>query len=215
MTIVDQQLVNIEIIASTKGIGSELSLKYQSQAYRLYQAFALSKLDELGTIDREERIIQQCPKLVGETASQYLLVRETAYYSLWEKILTVPEISIEIEIQQASIWLFQELWFRLEDLLGAKQLQGLANILLDATPVAKEWSDLDRLLRLDPASSSKLVEWQEDDFVEFTGQLYHLTQSKLGHKFVTEITVEIITTMPTRLQALLVNTLNISAVSPH
>lgn len=210
MSILDQQLVNIAIVTSAGGIGSELRLEYRGQVYQFYQAFAMPKLDGSIMMAEEERIIQKCPQLVGKSAEQYLLVRETGYYSLWEIGLAAQKTSIEIYLQQASIWLFQELWLRLQDLMGVRQLQTLADSLLLATPAAQVWLDLDQLLMLDPLSSNRLNGWLEDDFREFDRQLYHLTQSKLGHKFITELATEILEAMPTELQLILANILNIS-----
>ncbi len=210
MSIVDQQLVDIAIVTSAGEIGSELRLEYREETYRFYQAFAMSKLDGLTMLGAEERIIQQCPQLVRDNTAQYLLVREADYYSLWETSLAPQKISTEICLQQASIWLFQELWLRLQDLVGARQLQLLADSLLLATPVARAWGDLDQLLTLEPLGSNKLNGWVEADFIEFNRQLYHLIQSKLGHKFVTELTIEILKAMPTELQAILARVLNIS-----
>ncbi len=225
MSIVDQQLVDIEIVTSSGGVGSELKLNYQGQAYHLRQAFAVPKLDSLAATLRD-RVEQQWQKLTTASGDRYLLVREVGYYSLWELTQSavakaqastgaIPggfqrEMSIELGLQQASIWLFQELWLRLEDLIGARQLELSADSLLTVTPQIKSWVDLDRLLTLDPLKTGKLGAWADDDFARFDRQLYQLTQRKLGHKFGTELTLDILQTMPERLQLILASILDIN-----
>ncbi len=241
MSIVDQQLVDIEIVTSAGGVG-ELQLKYQGQIYGLQQAFAVPKLDS-SAVTLRERVKQQWQQLTTAFGDRYLLVREVGYYSLWEladsslddsQALTtsIPgkfddvaetlvqrqklgggiaismeklgrEGSRELDLQQASIWLFQESWLRLEDLIGARQLQLSADNLLVITPQVKSLVDLDRLLTLDPLTNGKLGSWSADDFATFDRQIYHLTQRKLGQKFGTELTLDIIQSMPERLQLVL------------
>jgi hypothetical protein len=214
MSIVDQQLVDIEIFTSSGEIESKLRLNYQGQVYHLHQAFAVPKLDELAA-KLVERIDQQLQQLTIQHGDRYLLVREVGYYSLWELdrakfdpalielSLIDRQISIGLELQQSSIWLFQELWLQLAESIGERQLQVLADNLVAVTPQVRSWLDLDRLLTLDPLKTGKLNTWAEADFETFDRQLYHLTQRKIGQKFGTELTIDIIQTMPERLQLVL------------
>jgi hypothetical protein len=214
MSIVDQQLVDIEIFTNSGDVESQLRLNYQGQVYHLHQAFAVPKLDELAASLRE-RVNQQLQQLTTQHGDRYLLVREVGYYSLWEldrpkfdpalieMSLIDRQISIGLELQQASIWLFQELWWQLAESIGERQLQVFAENLVAVTPQVKSWLDLDRLLTLDPLKTGKLEVWTEADFATFDRQLYHLTQRKIGRKFGTELTIDIIQTMPERLQLVL------------
>jgi hypothetical protein len=214
MSIVDQQLVDIEIFTSSGDVESQLRLNYQGQVYHLHQAFAMPKLDELAAALRE-RVNRQLQQLTLQHGDRYLLVQEVGYYSLWEldrakfdpalieMSLIDRQISIGLELQQASIWLFQELWLQLAESIGERQLRVLADNLVGITPQLKSWLDLDRLLTLDPLKTGKLDVWAEADFATFDRQLYHLTQRKIGRKFGTELTIDIIQTMPERLQLVL------------
>jgi hypothetical protein len=214
MSIVDQQLVDIEIFTSSGDVESKLRLNYQGQVYHLHQAFAVPKLDELAA-KLVERVNRQLQQLTTQHGDRYLLVREVGYYSLWELdrakfdpalielSLIDRQISIGLELQQASIWLFQELWLQLAESIGERQLQVLADNLVAVTPQVRSWLDLDRLLTLDPLKTGKLDTWAEADFATFDRQLYHLTQRKIGQKFGTELTIDIIQTMPERLQLVL------------
>ncbi len=214
MSIVDQQLVDIEIFTNSGDVESQLRLNYQGQFYHLHQAFAVPKLDELAAA-LGERVNQKLQQLTAQHGDRYLLVREVGYYSLWELdrakfdpalielSLIDRQISIGLELQQASIWLFQELWLQLAESIGERQLQILAENLVAVTPQVKSWLDLDRLLTLDPLKTGNLDTWTEADFATFDRQLYHLTQRKIGRKFGTELTIDIIQTMPERLQLVL------------
>jgi hypothetical protein len=215
MSIIDQQLVDIEIVTNSGGMRSELQLNYQGQIYQLCQVFAIPYLDSLAMILRD-KASQKWQQLTSAFGDRYLLVREVGYYSLWELdrastvvskvVLATP---IDLDLQQASIWLFQELWGQLADSIGTRQLQLSADNLLTVVPQVKSWVDLDRLLTLDPLTSSKLGSWTEADFATFDRQLYQLTQRKLGHKFGKEITLDIIQTMPAQLQSILNSILDI------
>jgi hypothetical protein len=214
MSIVDQQLVDIEIFTNSGEVESQLRLNYQGQVYHLHQAFAVPKPDEL-VAKLAWRVNQQLQQLTTQYGDRYLLVREASYYSLWELdrskfdpalielSLIDRQISIGLELQQASIWLFQELWLQLAESIGERQLQVLADNLVAVTPQVRSGRDLDRLLTLDPLKTSKLDIWTEADFATFDRQLYHLTQRKIGRKFGTELTIDIIQTMPERLQLVL------------
>jgi hypothetical protein len=214
MSIVDQQLVDIEIFTRTGEIESKLRLNYQGQVYHLHQAFAVPKRDDLAA-KLLDRLKQQLQQLTNQYGDRYLLVREAGYYSLWEldrakfdpalieMSLIDRQISIGLELQQASIWLFQELWLQLAESIGERQLQVLADNLVAATPQVRSGRDLDRLLTLDPLKTGKLDTWAEADFATFDRQLYHLTQRKIGQRFGRELTIDIIQTMPERLQLVL------------
>ncbi len=227
MSIIDSQLVKIEISTLPHESNSKLRLNYQGQSYDLLQAFAIHKLD------RAQRQLHQLLQVSNDGSSsptRYLLVQEVNYYSLWEldrcstreamsnnrlsptPTILEPRSSLDIpvlELQQASIWLFQELWLQWQDLLGDRQLKVFAKELLSVTPQLQTWVDLDRLLILDPLATTRLGSWSELDFRAFDRQLYHLTQKKLGHQFGTKLTLDIMETMPDTWRSLLVNILDI------
>ena len=215
MSIIDPQLVNIEITPLTGDRASRLRLNYQGQIYDLVRAFAN---------DKRERAEQQLAQLMaidrdlGTFTDRYLLVGEVGYFSLWELDRSIPNISNlerqaelknDLALQQASIWLFQELWLQWQDLLGARQLQAFADNLLKVTPQLGSGVDIDRLLSLDPLAPTKLGSWSELDFITFDRQLYQLTQKKLGQQFGTKLTIEIIQAMPDSWQSILTNILDI------
>jgi hypothetical protein len=214
MPIIDPQLVNIEIITLPGEREAGIRLNYQGQIYNLVRAFADHKREQA------EQQLQQLVEANSNTAHRsildcYLLVRETGYYSLWAIDLTLNILKSSnhaderLEVQQASIWLFQELWLQWQDLLGAKQLRVFAENLLTNTPQLESWADIDRLLSLDPLATAKLASWSELDFSTFDRQLYHLTQKKIGQQFGTKLTIDIIQAMPDSLRLVLVNILDI------
>jgi hypothetical protein len=217
MSIIDPQLVDIEICALSGDGKSALRLNYQSQSYDLIQAFASNKLERAD--QKMQQLIERNSDAINKSSTnRYLLVREVGYYSLWAIDSTIdPSRSNQqlknehgiLALQQASIWLLQELWLQWQDLLGAKQLQLFAEQLLTVTPQLQSWVDLDRLLLLDPLAPAKLEAWSELDFTAFDRQLYHLTQKKIGQQFGTELTIEIIQTMPNPLKLTLLNILDI------
>jgi hypothetical protein len=201
MSIVEQQLVDIEIVTIPGKKRADLRLKYQGQTYHLHQAFAEIKLAVAQ---------QQWQQLKSAHGDGYLLVREVGYYSLWEmdgvntqlnhSPINVPklaiETSIELELQQASLCFFQELWLRLEDLIGSRQLQSIANNLFIVVPRLESVLDLDRLLNLDPLSSDRLEFWTDEDLIVFDRQLDLLTQQKLGRQFGAELVLDVIQSIP-------------------
>jgi hypothetical protein len=206
MSIVEQQLVDIEIVTIPGKKRSDLRLNYQGQTYYLHQAFAEPKLAQAQ---------QQWQQLNLAHGDRYLLVREIGYYSLWEldglgknlkKSATnnTPKIafqtSIELELQQASICFFQELWLRLEDLIGPRQLQLLATDLFAVVPHVQSAIDLARLLQLDPLSNARLEHWTEEDLIIFDRQLQRLTQQKLGKQFGAELVLDVIESIPEQLR---------------
>lgn len=208
MSIVEQQLVNIEIVNIPGKKRSDLRLNYQNQTYHLCQAFTESKLTQA------QQQLQQLKLVHGD---RYLLVREVGYYSLWEidgykknierrDLTNGSETVMEsagLEMQQASLCFFQELWFRLEDLIGARQLELLANDLFAAVPALKSVLDLDRLLKFEPLSTDRLTTWTADDFRILDREIDLLTQKKLGRKFGSELVQDTIESIPTQLRSLL------------
>jgi hypothetical protein len=219
MSITEPQLVNIEI-ATLPGNGkSGLRLTYQGQIYDLVRAFASHKLDLARQQLQQLREINSDPTH-NSKLDRYLLVREVGYYSLWELdrlMLKTSNLDLQVEcerksdltLQQASIWLLQELWLQWQDLLGAKQARVFAENLVAHTPQIQSEVELDRLLILDPLATAKLGSWSELDFITFARQLYHLTQKKMGQQFGTQLTIDIIQSMPDSLQATLTDILEI------
>ncbi|AFY95540.1 Npun_F0813 family protein [Chamaesiphon minutus] len=211
MSIIAPKSVQIEICTLGEDRRSLLRLNYNGQIYNLVRAFADRHRD------RAERQLQQLiirdREANGIAAiDRYLLVPEVGYYSLWEldraiqpTVAVVRQVEVDRELasslQQATIWLLQELWLQLTDLLGTRQLPILAETLVNVTPQLQSWVDLDRLLALDPLATVKLSSWSEADFIALTRQIYHLTQKKLGAEFTTKLTIEIVQTMPNFLGA--------------
>ncbi len=217
MSIIASQSVDIEISTLPDDRHSRLRLNDRGHIYELLQAFASSKLD------RAQQQLQQLIELDRQPVSssnpnRYLLVREVEYYSLWELDRSIATSSLDdridderetiLELQQASIWLLQELWLQWQDLLGARQLQVFAKELLTVTPQLQSGVDLDRLLALDPLGLA-LLGWSKQDFMTFDRQLYQLAQKKMGRQFGTKVTIDIIQAMPDSLQLTLSEVLGI------
>ncbi len=227
MSIIESQLVNIEIVAVGDSNKSVLRLNYQSQNYDLIRVVANSQLNDLNDAPAQsEQRLQQllgarfAEAIANAPASGYLLVREPNFYSLWQSDRTtvtaaeVVERAIkkrerDLEFQQASIWLFQELWVQLEELLGARQLQLLSENLMLVTPQFKSWVDLDLLLSLDPLAAGRLKTWSRTESIAFAQQIYHLAQKKLGAELGTELTTEIVRAMPNPLRSTLESILDL------
>jgi hypothetical protein len=212
MAIIDLPSGNIEISKLSSNLAAELKLNYHGQRYDLVQAFASNKL-ELAQRRLEQKIAADPANRTDP--NRYLLVREADYYSLWILNLILDSASMtgssncDLELQTASIWLFQELWLQWEDLLGAVQLQVLADNLVGVNPRLKSRTDLDRLLNLDPLNSAKLADWCQVDFIALDRQLYQLTQKKIGHQFGNKLTIDIIESMPDTLRSTLLDVLNL------
>ena len=216
MSIIASQSVDIEISTLPDDRHSRLRLKDRGHIYNLLQAFAIPKLD------RAQQQLQQLIELDRDPVSssnpnRYLLILEVDYYSLWELDRSIATSSlneridderIELELQQASIWLFQELWLQWQDLLGARQLQLFTKELLAVTPQIQAEVDLDRLLALDPLGLARLG-WSKQDFIAFDRQLYQFAQKKMGRQFGTQLTIDIIQAMPDSLQLTLSKVLGI------
>ena len=217
MTIIDAPLVHIEIPILADNRIAGLRLNYDQQQYDLVQAFASHKL-ELAQQRWQQQIAVDLA--VSDANSehlnqQYLLLREVGYYSLWvlDRVINPAsenrESNRNLELQQASILLFQEIWLQWQDLLGERQLQLFADNLLAANSHLKSRADLDRFLSLDPLSSEQLDHWESADFIRFDRQLCDLTQKKMGQQFGNKITIDIIQSMPDLLQSTLIDDLEL------
>ena len=217
MTIIDAPLVQIEIPILADNQIAALRLNYDRQQYNLVQAFSSHKLGLAQ--QRWQQQIAVDPAVSDANSDhlsqQYLLVREVGYYSLWVLDRVVNPVSENrqsnrnLELQQASIWLFQEIWLQWQDLLGERQLQLFADNLLAANLHLKSRADLDRFLSLDPLSSEQLEHWESADFIKFDRQLCDLTQKKMGQQFGTKLTIDIIQSMPDSLQSTLIDALDL------
>jgi hypothetical protein len=208
IAIIDAPLVKIEISTLSDNLGSTLQLNYHDQRYDLVQAFASHKLE------LAQQRWQQQIAVDHAVSGRYLLVREVGYYSLWMLNLSVNPACLirasnhNLELQQASIWLFQELWLQWQDLLGERQLQIFADNLLGVNSPLRSRADLDRLLSLDPLTSEQLCNWESADFVKFDRQLCDLTQKKMGQQFGHKLTIDIIESMPDSLRKILIDILD-------
>jgi hypothetical protein len=218
MSITHPRLVNIEIATLVNRGTPGLRLTYQGQKYDLLQAFSHHKLD---AAQHQWQHLMLLDRTYAPAAiDRYLLVREVGYYSLWaldrsrpQPVNSAQQIARHseprLELQQASLWLLQELWLQWQDLLGARQLTVFAESLVSLTPQLQSRSDLARLLELDPLTANNLSAWTDLDLKTFDRQLYHLTQKKLGQQFGTKIAIEIIESMPEFLQSTLLDTLDL------
>ncbi len=220
MSIIEQQSVEIKIVNTPGDARSKLQLNYQGQSYNLYQAFPIPKLD---------RAEQQWRQLKAKHGDRYLLVRELDYYSLWEiehwmsgaNLGTLAEQQEEVisperadrlkllSLQQASLWLFQELWLQLIDSVGSGQLKLSTDNLVATISPLQGRIDLDRLLDLDPLIGEHLDHWTELDFITLDREVYQIAQHKLGHQFATELTIDITQAMPDALRLTLERILDI------
>jgi hypothetical protein len=219
MSITDAQLVTIEIATSTDRGKSGLRLTDRGYRYDLVRAFASHKLD------LAQQQLQQLWETNGEPIDsskpdRYLLVREINYYSLWEldrSAIETTNLDRQVESQwqigrslpQASMWLLQELWLQCQDLLGAKQSQAFAQQLVELYPQLESIAVFERLLTSDPLAPTDLESWSESDLIAFDRQLYHLAQKKMGQQFATQLTIDIIQSMPASIQATLTAVLDI------
>jgi hypothetical protein len=209
MAIIDAPLVNIEISIHPEHRDPRLRLNYHGQRYDLVQAFASHKLK------LAQQRWQQQIAIDTSVPNLYLLVREVGYYSLWMLDQIVNPASPgrgsngNLGLQQASIWLFQELWLQWQDLLGERQLQLFADNLLAANSHLRSRADLDRLLSLDPLNSDPLDHWDGVDFMAFDRQLCDLTQKKMGQQFGNKLTLDIIESMPDLLRSILIDRLDL------
>jgi hypothetical protein len=233
------QLINIKISPPLDQQQSTLRLSYQDQSYTLIQAFVHHKVDRAERKLHQLRKIDRQLDGINFT-DRYLLIREEKYFSLWEvsessSVKEIAEMNDNVDpasqvsqnlasshqllpsslaFQQASIWLFQELWLQWQELLGPGQVEVFAKNLLMLVPQVKSAADLDQLLALDPLNSDQLaahfVNWSQPDLAVFDRQLYQLTQKKMGQQFGTKLTLEIIESMPTNLRSVLLEILDIN-----
>ena len=207
--IINAPLVNIEVFSYPEQRDARLQLNYHGQRYDLIQAFASHKF-ELA----QQRWQQQIGANTA-VSDQYLLVREVGYYSLWVLNQIVNPSSISrashgnLGLQQASIWLFQELWLQWQELLGERQLQIFIGNLLATNSHLRSKKDLDLLLNLDPLASEQLDHWSQADFITFDQQLCDFTQKKMGQQFGHELTLDIIESMPDLLRSTLMDALDL------
>jgi hypothetical protein len=209
MSIIDAKLVRIGISHRADDRISRLQLDYQGQTYDLVRVVASHKLNP------DRPVPQQWQRAIDASPNGCLVVAEAKYYSLWmpertttQPALTAPKqsapsVDTRLELQQASIWLVQELWAQWESLLGAKQLLVIADELVALTPALQSRQDLDRLRLLDPFAETKLANWTRADFEIFDRQLSQIAQDKIGRQFGTELTIEIVRSMPALWQATL------------
>jgi hypothetical protein len=206
---IDRKLVKIEISKIVGNETSELKLNYQDQKYDLVQAFASHKL-ELVRSRLQQLVETNNYKLNLALPDRYLVIREEHYYSIWAIDLNQDQTDVlqqsqwDLELQQASIWLFQELWMQCQDLMGAKQLQIFIDDLLMVNSRLKSLGDIERLLGYDPLSSTMLGNWTRSDFSGFDRQLCQLVQKKIGREFGKRLTSEIVQSMPASLRSTLV-----------
>jgi hypothetical protein len=214
MSMIDRKLVKIEISKRVGNQASGLKLSYQDQKYDLVQAFSSHKL-ELVRSRLQQLVEANNYKLNLALPDRYLVIREEHYYSVWAIDLTHIQADIlqqsqwDLELQQASIWLFQELWMQCQDLMGAQQLQIFINDLLTVNPQLKSLGDIERLLGYDPLNSMMLVNWIRADFEKLDRQLYQLVQKKIGREFGMRLTNEIVQSMPTSHRSILVDILEL------
>ncbi len=220
MPVIESQFVKIGIATSAGGEKSVLRLNYRAQIYDLVRVFASRQLEPTDS-SVPEPISRQLQRSLGVNshaavvellANGYLLVREIGYYSLWQLDRANSAIGNDAEklaLQQASIWLFQELWLQWDELLGDRQLHLLSEDLVSIAPQVRSWLDLDRLATLDLTTPQEFSSWSETDSIAFARQLYHLTQKKLGHQFGTKLTTEIVRSMPDALSQKLAHILDL------
>lgn len=200
MLILDRQAVEIAFFhpTDTDSDGEVLKLHYQDRFYDFIQAFCHSKLTEA-----TDRYL----KLTAERGKICLLIRESEHYSLWQleapPVLPSPVPSKSTELHQAGIWFCQELWLRLNDLLGKKQIESIGQDLLTTIPPLHSWENIDRLLAIDPLNFSDRSICKELEIETIIRVISSLTQKKLGHKFAEELITAIAADMPDSLRSAL------------
>jgi hypothetical protein len=213
MAIIDAPLVKIGILIDPEYRDPRLQLDYQGQTYDLVQAFASHKLE------LAQQRWQQQIAIDTSALDRYLLVREVGYYSLWllNRVINLASTNRasngNLELQQASIWLIQEIWLQWQDLLGERQLKLFADHLLGVNSLLRSREDLDRILSLDPLSSKQLASWERSDFIALDRQLCDLTQKKMGQQFGSKLTLDVIESMPDSLRKILTEILDLKIQS--
>jgi hypothetical protein len=226
MSIIDPQLVKIEIATIPDRHLAGLKLTYQDRTYDLIRIFGDRQLD-LAQQQFQDLMVKQNVTGILTNPDKYLLVREVGYYSLWGLDRSTTQASIanslivgiadlverrdetSLELQQASMWLLQEIWLQWQELLGTKQLQMLSENLISIAPQLQSLTDLERLLAMSPMTPIGLKAWESADLIAFDRQIYQLAQQKLGRQFATELTIDIVRSMPPQLQSALTDILDI------
>jgi hypothetical protein len=221
-SITDLEVVKIEIAAIPDRLLAGLRLTYQDRTYDLIRIFGDRQLDLAQQQFQDLSLKENAAGMLANSA-KYLLVREVGYYSLWALARSIPQQQIvlgradlverraetSLELQQASMWLLQEIWLQWQELLGTRQLQILSENLISIAPQLQSRTDLDRLLAMSPMTPIALKDWESADLIAFDRQLYQLAQQKLGRLFATELTIEIVRSMPPQLQSALTNVLDL------
>lgn len=220
-SITDLESVNIEIAAIPDRQLAGLRLTYQDRTYDLIRIFGDRQLD-LAQQQFQDLSLKQNAAGMLATPDKYLLVREVGYYSLWALAnahqqpivlgranLVERRAETSLELQQASMWLLQEIWLQWQELLGTRQLQIFSENLIAIAPQLQSRTDLDRLLAMSPMTPIALKAWESADLIAFDRHIYQLAQQKLGRQFGTELTIEIVRSMPPQLQSALTNVLDI------
>ncbi len=224
MSIIDPRSVTIKIATLPGNGNAKLQLHDRGKIYDLVQAFTVAKLEK-AQLKLQQLIDRSGDREIDFNADRYLLVREGDYYSVWELDRSqvaigepTPDISspqvtaadeFNLSLQQASFWLFQELWMQWEDLLGTQQLQVFSEHLLAALPGWQSRADLDRALNIDPLIVERWEAWTDGDSIALVREIHHLNQKKLGQQFGTKITIEILQSMPDPLAAIVTNIVDI------
>ena len=221
-SITDLESVSIEIATVPDRLLAGLRLTYQNRIYDLIRIFGDRQLD-LAQQQFQDLSLKQNEAGMLATPAKYLLVREVGYYSLWATANSIPQQSIvlgvadlverqaeaSLELQQASMWLLQEIWLQWQELLGTRQLQKISENLIAIAPQIQSPADFDRLLAMSPMTPIALKAWESADIIAFDRQLYQLTQQKLGRQFGTQLTIDIVRSMPPQLQSILTDILNL------
>jgi hypothetical protein len=196
MLIINCQDVEICFVPGVGSDGERLELIYQQQKYDFVQAFYIDKLTTA---------IHTYQQLTAGSDNLFLLIREAKYYSIWRsKTVVVTPSAIQNQIavrQRAGLWFFQELWLRLEDLLGSKQVRTIGQEFLAAVPQLKSGEELERLLTLDPLTKFELENWHDLDIEKMLCLFQNLTQRKLGYQFTTDILEAILLDLPPELRS--------------
>jgi hypothetical protein len=196
MLIIDRQDVDICSVPAVGGSGEVLQLIYQQENYAFIQAFSSENLTTA---------TNQYQKLIVNSGDLLLLIREDEYYSLWRAELdrTAPSF-IPVKItgsQRSGLWLVQELWLRLEDLVGPNQVRTIGEDILKTVSKLQSWEEIERLLSIDPLTTIELAELTDRDLEIIVNLLYSCTQRKLGQQFTTEMVEAILLDLPPEIRS--------------
>jgi hypothetical protein len=191
MLIIDRQIVEIDFVPAAGANSDLLRLTYRQQSYDFVQAFSIDKLTAA---------INAYQTIRGSDIDGFLLIREAKYYSLWRLVrgLVSPPIACLpiTKLQRSGLWFFQELWLRLDDLLGNQQVQVIGQNLLASVPQIPSWEGLEMVLEIDPSTMTEPQIWTDRDIITVVRLIHGLTQTKLGDRFTTEIIESILLDMP-------------------